>query len=218
MGIYSCLEGRNNDIISSALSLYSKEGEKILDVTFGQGAFWHKIDLTKYIVIGSDILTREEAERIHKKFSDVTFFWETDFRCLPFSNNSFDHVFFDPPYVHNPGKKFGSKTYRNLETTKGFYHKDIMDLYRLGMREAKRVLRTQGFLYVKCQDEISASKQCWSHIEIFNVAIQELGMYPKDLFVLKQKGQPKIQHKNQKHARKNHSYLWVFIKSPKLIL
>ena len=40
----------------------------------------------------------------------------------------------------------------------------------------------------------------------------QLKLFAKDMFVLVQTKYPVIQHKNQKHARKNHSYLWIFKK------
>jgi hypothetical protein len=99
--------------------------------------------------------------------------------------------------------------YKNSETTKGFYHKDIINLYHDGMLEAKRILKNpNGLLWVKCKDEIESSYQRWSHIEIYKIAL-ELGFYGKDFFVLTQNIKPVIQHKQQ-HSRKNQSYLWIF--------
>lgn len=50
-----------------------------------------------------------------------------------------------------------------------------------------------------------------------NYAVK-LGLYPKDLFILLSKRRP-IQHnlKNQNHARKFHSYFWVFGKQKRAI-
>jgi hypothetical protein len=107
-----------------------------------------------------------------------------------------------------------NSNYKNRETTQGCYHADIIQLYRDGMREANRILRPHGLMLVKCQDEIESSKQKMSHIELYDIAVKELGMVVQDLFVLFQKRRPVIQHKNQKHARKNHSYMWVFRTKP----
>lgn len=135
-----------------------------------------------------------------------------DFDELIKKYDSDDTLFYlDPPYIHNPGKMFVDTTYNNAATTKGFYHKDIINLYTDGMVEAFRVLKKNGFLLVKCQDQIESSKQKWSHIEIYQNAI-DLGYYAKDMFVLHQENKPHIQYKPQQHARRNHSYLWVFIK------
>lgn len=55
-------------------------------------------------------------------------------------------------------------------------------LYRGGLREARRVLRPNGQVWVKCQDEIESGRQCWSHIEIRAIA-RKLGFKAKDLFI-----------------------------------
>lgn len=195
--IVTCLIGDNADLFAEVSRLYLKTGDAVADVTFGQGVFWRKIDLKNIKLYPSDIQT----------MPDFAF----DFRSLPYGSGVFDCVVFDPPYMHNPGKPAVNKNYQNAETTKGLYHKDIIDLYVQGMAEAHRILKPKGFLFVKCQDEIESGRQNWSHIEIFDVA-KTLKFYAKDLFVLLQKRKPIQQHKAQKHARKNHSYLWVFQK------
>jgi tRNA G10 N-methylase Trm11 len=187
--------GDNSALISRVAKMYIKEGDYIADVTYGKGVFWREVDLFKFNFNPSDILTCEN---------------KYDFRKLPYPNGMFDSVVFDPPYCHNPGKMIVDANYRNAETTKGFYHVDIIELYRAGMAEAKRILKNPGgLLWVKCKDEIESSYQRWSHIELYNIA-RNLDFYAKDLFVLTQKMDPIVQHKNQQHSRKNHSYLWIF--------
>ncbi len=79
------------------------------------------------------------------------------------------------------------------------------------MKEATRILKRGGTLWVKTQDEIETGRQKRSSIEVFHLA-HELGLLDQDLFILMQEGTPPIQHRDQQHARKNHSYLWVFRK------
>ncbi|MFC1600832.1 hypothetical protein ACFL34_00590 [Candidatus Sumerlaeota bacterium] len=92
------------------------------------------------------------------------------------------------------------------------YHSEIMQLYRDGMAEAKRILMGGGLLMVKCQDEVESSSQRRSHIEIHAMATAELGLKDEDLFLLVQPLVPTIQFKEQQHARNNNSFLWVFRK------
>jgi methylase of polypeptide subunit release factors len=135
-----------------------------------------------------------------------------DFRDLPYRDADFDGVVFDPPYVHNPGRLMVDRNYRNAETTKGLSHEGIIELYRQGMREAVRILRRGGLLLVKCKDEIESGKERRSHIEIYNIAVYELGLTDEGLFALTPKVNPVVQVKQQRHPRKNHSNLWVFRK------
>jgi hypothetical protein len=196
--LYSSYQCNNDELFRNVVPFYFREGDRIADVTYGKGVFWKKINTSNYDFFKSDLLTCPETPY--------------DFKKLPYDNEFFNGVVFDPPYVHNPGRLIVDSNYRNADTTKGFYHKDIINLYRLGMIESNRVLKKDGFLLVKCKDEIESSKQYMSHIEVHDIAIREMEMIVKDLFVLTQNAKPCVQFKNQKHARKNHSYLWVFQK------
>lgn len=193
--------GNNSDLIAQVADLYFKPGFRIADVTYGKGAFWRKIDPNQYDLFASDLITCPQAPY--------------DFRKLPrktYKSNSFDAVVLDPPYRHDPGPMILEANYRNAETTSGLNHAGIIQLYRDGMREAHRILKPGGLLLVKCQDEIESGQQRRSHIEIWEIATQELGMEDQGHFILVQKQNPKIQRHPQKHARKNHSFLWLFRK------
>ena len=87
------------------------------------------------------------------------------------------------------------------------------------MTEFYRILKNDGILIFKCQDKISSGKQYMSHCFIHDEAVK-LGFYPKDMFVLLAKNRivANWQLKNQKNARKFHSYFWVFEKTNKRIL
>jgi len=199
-GTYSSYVCNNNsELVKEVSNLYLKDGDSIADITYGKGVFWKKMDLNRFDFYPSDIITCPEAPY--------------DFKKLPYPKEKFDVVVFDPPYSHNPGQMIVNDNYQLRETTRGFYHKDIIQLYKEGMAEALRTLKQDGLLWVKCKDEIESSKQQMSHIEIFNIAINDLDFMVKDLFVMTQKNKPTIQFKNQQHARKNHSYLWVFKKN-----
>ncbi len=98
------------------------------------------------------------------------------------------------------------------------HRRRVIDVTRLvasvidaGMREAFRVLKPEGgSLWVKCKDEVEREVQRWSHIEIYEMAL-ELGFCARDLFVLTGTTAPeRWPGRVQYHARKTHSYLWVF--------
>jgi hypothetical protein len=200
MGLYTLVEGTNSELIKIVSDFYIKDKEVVADVTYGKGVFWRKVDVTRFTFLKSDLITVEPP---------------IDFRDLPYKNESINHFIFDPPYMHTPGKPMVDERYKNSATTSKMYHSDIMEeLYFKGMAEGHRVLIKNGFMFVKCQDEVESGYQRWSHIEIYDIAI-ELGFYGKDLFILKPPSNPGIQFKSQKHARKNHSYLWVFQKIDK---
>jgi len=187
--IYTVHTGNNAGLLSQVVDLYFKAGDTVADVTYGKGAFWREVDQGKYTIVGTDIKTG------------------TDFRCLPYENELFDHGVLDPPYART---ELGDMV-KCYNTSKSSSHAGIMDLYRGGLKELYRVIKPGGYILVKCQDEVYGGKQHWSHIEIKDMA-EDLGLYAKDMFVLVNTKTPKVHH-NQKHARKNHSYLWVFEKT-----
>jgi hypothetical protein len=192
-GVYTAHRGNNADLMVDVCRLYLKPGSKVADITYGRGVFWRKFDLKTIAFHPSDKLTCPKTPY--------------DFTDLPYKDGEFDVVVFDPPYAHNPGNMLVDSRYRNAETTRGFYHDDIIELYRKGMTEGRRILKPGGLLWVKCKDELESSVQRWSHLEIASLALS-LKLYVRDLFILVQSSRPTIQH-TQQHARKNHSYLWI---------
>jgi hypothetical protein len=192
---YQC----NNDfLLAQVARLYFRPGDRIADVTYGKGRFWRAIDLTQYDFHASDLLTVPEHPY--------------DFRSLPYRSEDFDVYVLDPPYMRKPpARRYMDADYRNYETTRGYSHDDIIRLYRDGMIEGHRILKPGGLMLVKCKDEIEDGRQRMSHIEIHNIGVKELGMAVQDLFVLTQKALLVV-FRHAGHARKNHSYLWVFRK------
>jgi len=188
----------NGKLISDVARLYLRPGMRIADVTYGRGVFWRDLDLARYDFCPSDIVTRPDRPY--------------DFCRLPYIDDLFDLVVLDPPYMHDPGKVRVEHSYQNAATTKGLRHDDILRLYGKGMSEAFRVLKDGGQLWVKCKDEIESGIQRWSHTEIQLLALH-LGFTAHDLFIVTQTAPPVVQHKEQKHARKNHSYLWILKKT-----
>jgi hypothetical protein len=195
--IETAYQGTNASLIRHVARLYIADGALVADVTYGKGVFWRKTDTSRFTLLTSDKLTVPERPY--------------DFRQLPYASGSLDVVVCDPPYIHNPGIHRYDHQYQNSATTGGLSHDGILQLYQEGMQEARRVLKPSGSqLWVKCKDEVSSGKQCWSHLEIYNLA-RALGFAARDLFVLVSKS-PLLGYRwtHQLHARKTHSYLWVF--------
>lgn len=202
--VVSAHTGTNADLIAEVCRLYAPPGSVIADVTYGRGRFWRKTDLAQCTLLASDITAGPGVAAV------------CDFRRLPYRDGSLDVVVLDPPYVHNAGTAnphdYRPTTTRyNGHTTAGLYNADIMGLYAGGLAEAFRVLRAEGgTCWVKCKDEVEREVQRWSHIAVYHLAIQA-GFCARDLFVLTGTTSPqrwpgRVQH----HARKTHSYLWIF--------
>lgn len=125
---------------------------------------------------------------------------------LPLEKESVGSINFDPPFVVNRDqeeintRRFGHFT--SIEDLWSFYHRALVELYR--------ILKPTGILVFKCQDVVDKANH-FSHVEIFNMAIHT-GFNAVDLFVLLAKARMFVPDKQQRHARKYHSYFWIFQK------
>ena len=145
-----------------------------------------------------------------------------DSRDLPLQDESINCMIFDPPFLASTGFSLYSDNIFNNKITKrfGFYlsEKELHQFYADSLKEAYRILNTNGILIFKCQDKVSSGKQYFSHCFIQQKA-EKIGFYTKDLFILLSKNRIMAdwQKENQKHARKYHCYFWVFQKTNKRI-
>lgn len=200
---FSAYIGDNSEIFPLVVDLHVPVGAKIADVTYGKGVFWRNVPIENYTLIPSDIKMG------------------IDCRNLPYGDNEFDSVVFDPPYMHISGKTAHNghqnyeDYYKNNNTDNGSpkkYHDAVLDLYFTAGKEAHRVLIDKGIYIVKCQDEVCANKQRLTHVEIIN-EFEKIGFEAKDLFIVVRRGKPGVSRiLKQRHARKNHSYFLVFRK------
>lgn len=197
--------GKNqHQIIRDIISLHVPSGSIDCDPTFSSGKFYlekHGIQRPKYIF------------DIQPQFPYVE---QADCKNLPLCNESINSLMFDPPFIISSGPSMDSDNEKQNMTHRRFSSfknpKELFDTYEGAIKESYRVLRDNGVLIFKCQDTVSGGKQYFTHSWIMNKAY-EIGFYPKDLFILE--GKSRLisgKHANQKHARKFHSYFWVFTK------
>jgi hypothetical protein len=220
--VFSAYVDDNAEIFPKILSLHVPPGSVIADVTFGKGVFWKKVQGGLYTVLASDITAKGNDGALgFMKVRDGV-----DCRNLPYADAAVDCVVLDPPYMEGLYRRdvshlAGSGTfaafrhhYSNGQTTDDGpkWHDAVIDMYMKAGREAYRVLRKDGILIVKCQDEVSANKQRLSHVEIIT-GYESMGLYTKDLFVVVRQNKAAVSRlKKQEHARKNHSYFLIFQK------
>lgn len=202
--VFSAYIGDNSTVFPYILELHVSKHSKIADVTYGKGTFWRNVPDDEYTLLPTDIKTG------------------VDCRELPYNNDDIDCVVLDPPYMHTPGGTAhnGHQNYEEYyqnnalkNGTKKKYHEAVLELYYQASKEAYRVLRKNGILILKCQDEVCANKQRLTHVEIIN-ELTDLGFTVIDLFIVVRNGKPGVSRmKKQRHARKNHSYFLVFKKT-----
>lgn len=197
-----------SEIIKWILDLHVPQHYIDCDPTYSKGNFYNNtgIEHPKYRY---DILPQCEGVEYG------------DSRSLPLASNSINCMMFDPPFLATTGKSLSSDDDSNkINKRFGVYpsEKELHQFYIDSLKEAYRILADNGILIFKCQDKISSGKQYMSHVFVMNEAVK-VGFYPKDLFILLAKNRlvADWQAKNQKNARKYHSYFWVFEKCNKSI-
>lgn len=194
----------NFDTIKNIMELYGIE-QFDLDCTYSKGNFWKDLPSPKH---KSDLYPVNESVL------------EASSEDLPFEDNSMKSVMYDPPFVivgsgmgHRSNKEGSSIIAKRFEGY-GTYEELKVNYYNT-LKELYRIVDKGGFVVMKCQDTVSGGKNYFSHVMVMNMAYK-IGFYPRDMFVLTSNVRVNAfngtKWAKQHHARKYHSYFWVFEK------
>lgn len=190
------------EIINDILELHVENGIIDCDPTYSTGNFYKK----------NKIKPPELKFDLYPQVEGVI---ESNSNNLPLDDESLSTIMFDPPFVTSKGPSLKNpKKGSNIISTRFSSCESIDELwkhYKESLNEFYRILKPNGILIFKCQDTVSGGKNYFSHVHIMNEALK-LGFYPKDLFILLAKNRIIGKIKKQQHARKYHSYFWVFQK------
>ena len=202
MKMIKSLSFNQQQIIQNIISLYIPSGKIDLDPTYSKGVFYKK----------SSFSEPKLKFDLYPQIEGVT---QADCRNLPLENESINSIMFDPPFLATTGKSLVSNENNNLINKRfGVYpnEKELHQMYLDSLKEFWRILKPGGILIFKCQDKVSSGKQYMTHVYTINMA-EEIGFYTLDLFVLGVESRLVADwQRNQKHARKFHSYFLVFQK------
>lgn len=190
--VLSVVQGDNCDLMVKVARLWIQPLDTVLDTTYGRGAFWS--------------LYRPRLLEIS----------EHDFTKLPYEDDSYDVVVYDPPYTSNGGEPTddGVADMRDRYGTseiKGW--QKLFARNALGLGECARVSR--GLLMVKCADYVESGQRRWGHKFVVDEA-EKLGLRQVDEFILFSGPGPQPKKnldgtpRRQVHSRRAHSFLCVF--------
>ena len=196
------------EIIKNIIQLHVPQGYIDCDPTYSKGNFYKNTGI------------REPKYKfdIEPQAKDIIL---ANAENLPLENESINCIMFDPPHLATTGRSLKINNESNKTAKRfGVYptEQKLHQFYVDAMKEFYRILNDKGVLIFKIMDKVSSGKQYMTHIFVYNQAV-EIGFYPKDLFILLAKNRivADWQLRNQKHARKFHSYFWVFEKSNRII-
>jgi len=184
-----------DDILLGIMQLHNDGQPFDLDPTFSRGAFYRsgRVPMPVY---------RFDLNPVRE---DVLAAGVTN---LPLADCSIGSVIFDPPFIFNPHGRFSNAQIR----FSSFPTWDDMErTYRGALDEFKRILRPKGIVAFKCQDNTD-SKSVMTHCHVWQWATMA-GFYAKDVFIRYRYNGPVYNpYVHQRHARKFHSYWWVFVR------
>ncbi len=196
--------GEDSELLERLLDFYPRNPPSaILDATVNGGRFWRG---SKRTIIGMDIDLRHKPSLV------------ADNSKMPFRSQSFDVVVYDPPHIPNQGRdkskdfndRFGLVQRSSKENHYTFSH-----TFPPFLKEAYRILQSEGILLSKIADYVHHHRYQWAHIELI-AAAREVGFTPCDCIIKIRKGpiiDPKW--KTAHHTRRQHCYWLVFRKSKK---
>lgn len=171
---------------------YLRNEWRTLDPTYGYGTFWKLWSPDSLVASDLD----ENKSPLGKSI---------DFTDLPWDDRYFDAVVFDGPYKLNGTPTDNADERYGVHVVKTWQER--MELLRAGIGECARVLG-DGYLLVKCQDQVSSGKVRWQTIEFTKCAESHgLGLVDRFDFM---SYRPQSTQRRQIHARHNASQLLVF--------
>jgi hypothetical protein len=193
--VISSVCNSDEECLSNILTLIGKKSFD-LDPTYSKGNFYKNIPQPKH----KFDLTPESTESLR-----------ADCRNIPLPSNSLESIVFDPPFM------FEKRHRENINIMKqrfSMFHggfEELEEMYKSSLKEFHRLLQKGGHLIFKCQD-YTDSKTTMTHCLVYNWAIEQ-GFYAQDLFILVfPSGRIYNPNLTQRHARKFHSYYWLFNK------
>lgn len=184
---------QQEEILQNILKLNVKDKSFDLDPTYSKGNFYKS----------GEIKEPKLKFDLNPQTEDTS---KASFEKLPILNKTINSIIFDPPFIINGSgvikNRFGC--YKNI--------KKLKKSYKNALLEFNRILDHKGILVFKCMDTVSGGMNHFILNYIINTAYK-LGFKPKDQYILL--SQNRIisgKWKNQRHARKYHSYFLVLEK------
>lgn len=191
--LYTISQGTSAQAVERLLGLLFPDAVTVLDTTYGSGSFWRDSQ-ADVRVTGMDV---NPARAKHVC---------ADFTRLPFRDNTFDMVIFDPPYHTDVGKAQASVTHQRFGSFATI--DDLRPAVERGSAEAWRVARLG--IIIKVQDYIHASQAVWMSLWVQRAIAVE----PYDVLHV-QRTCGKIRSPKwtrQLSVWRNHATYWVYRK------
>lgn len=199
---HSVLMGKDYEVLDCLIELHAKSTNKMLDCTYNKGTMWKNCKYQPHVKM--DIVPSHPINVV------------ADFCALPFDNEIFDVIVFDPPHLTTDAasensSKMWEDRYGITNNGIGRDGDNISGMFLPFLVEAKRVLNKSGIIIAKIADMVHNHRYQWHHVDYVN-EVNKIGMTPCDLLIKKDPSAGNLQSskwKNAKHLRKCHCYFIV---------
>lgn len=191
--------GKNQDkVLTDIIRLYIPSKRFDCDLTYSKGLFYKAIQQPKFkfdkFPLSDDVKPLDEA--------------------FSLSNGIFESIVMDLPFIIKSSEK-DAQTSIVVDRFQCFYSvNELIETNKTMLSLAYRLLNQNGILVQKVQNTNFSGKQIWTGF-LCQQYCQEIGFELIDEFVLE--GKSRLLHYpnggEQKHARKYHSYFYVFKKT-----
>lgn len=206
---------------------YVKPTDLILDPTYGRGVWWRRWQPTEQV--GGRL---DRADLLGEYLTDEGTLWTrdtpfvvspptvvgADFRSLPWEDDEYDVVAFDPPYVSTGGRE--TSTIPDFNARFGLHDaprtpEALQNMNADGLEECMRVVKPGGIVLAKAMPYVSSGK-LWLGDYNLTFWAHELGFEVQDRLIHLGRPRPQPQRTRrdgqpvrQQHARSNYSVLLV---------
>jgi hypothetical protein len=191
----SVFTGTNADLMVAVAPFYFT-GD-VMDCTYGEGSWWSRFRPPSFV-----------AHDLYKLDG-------VDFTALPEPDETYDTVVFDPPYIPQGGDASTTSTTPDFVGRFGLVSRSRAELdamNRAGVGECARVVRSGGFVVVKCMDYVNGGAFRLGH-RVMIEAGEAVGLRVHDLIVHHTGSGPGGHNIfDPIRARRNHSYLLVMVR------
>lgn len=163
----SVYHGRDPVLLEHLVTFYGPPGARVLDVTANRRRMWDGLDTSRVVYTDID----------PAMCPDVV----ADFRSLPFADESFGVIVFDPP--HLPCAAASPASLQQMRDDYGLGHggSGPAAFFAPFLREAARVLQHDGIILAKLKDYVHNHAYQWVLADWISSVRGTSGLTPCDL-------------------------------------
>lgn len=204
MELTKSISFKQDELLESMFKLYCGTENLCADLTYGYGGFYKKIPGPRF-KFDLDVSKRLKAP------GEATVV-AASATAVPVRARAFQSVMLDPPFLvgSSCSGSIMSKRYGGFTSLQA-----LLTFSSAAASECRRILKRYGILFFKCQDFVLGRSNVFAHCLIKD-AVEAQGFTACDLFILCSTNRMTAwNYVKQHHARKFHSYFWVFRKTDK---